>query len=148
MILEKVTESKPLYPAFRLPPCATRGKSGKYEFITVKAVADPKKNKFLALIAPLKLDLSARSVYRLRGEIRVENIGNGRVDVSLRQFGGKGENLKFTDLVYKHNTDMWEEFSVEIEAVNNASTAKLYLVCRNIPANAVVSFRKIQIEKL
>ena len=100
------------------------------------------------MIAPLKLELTPNNKYRVRGEIRIADIGNARVDVSFRQYGKKGENLKFTDLVYKYNTDLWEEFSAEIDIAENISAVKLYLICRNLPAKAAVSFRKIQIEKL
>ena len=147
IVLEKGAVSPPVVPKFRIPFYARKSKSGKYEVITVTGVSDPKRNRFLALISDLKLDMTAGQKYRIRGEISIRNIGHARVDVSFRQEGKKAGS-KFSDLIYRHNTDRWEEFSLETEIIKDAGKIKLYLVCRYLPKNAVVSFRKIQIEKL
>jgi hypothetical protein len=110
-------------------------------------VRDPKRNRFLALISDLKLDKTPGQKYRIRGELRIRNIGRGRVDVSFRQQGKTAGN-KFTDRIFQHNTDNWEEFSFETGIIKDAGAVKLYLVCRNLPEKSAVSFRKIQIEKL
>ena len=147
IILEKASTAQPLVPIFKTPSYAKKSKSGKYDVVTVSGVRDPKRNRFLALIADLKLDKTPTQKYRIRGEVRIRNIGRGRVDVSFRQ-QGKAAGNKFTDRIFQHNTESWEEFSFETEIIKDAGTVKLYLICRNLPENSAVSFRKIQIEKL
>lgn len=148
LLLENSASGKPVSPWFRIPFFAAKSKSGKYQVISVRAVKDPKRNKFLSLISNLKLDLAPGSRYRIRGEVRIKNIHNGRVDVSFRQSNDKAKKQKFDDATFSANTDSWEEFSIESKIITGMNAVKLYLICRNLGKDGVVDFRKITIEKL
>ena len=148
ILLEKGAAGKAVVPWFRIPFFAQKFKSGRYPAISVRPVKDRKRNKFLPLIANLKLDLTPGTRYRVRGEVRIKNIHNGRVDVSFRQSNEPGKKQKFDDARLSANTDSWEEFSIECTVLPGMKSAKLYLICRNLGENAIVDFRRIIIEKL
>ncbi len=144
---ETPARSKAVYPKFKVPKFAKKSKSAGFYCLTIPGdPAGPKRLQLIKGKIPVKLVPGEK--VRVRGEVNIAGLAGGRVDVSLRQYNGKGSHVLFTDNIYRSNTAQWEDFSFEAGIEKDVQEVFLCLIGRNIPVNGSVSFRNIRLEKL
>ncbi|MBQ9803844.1 MAG: DUF4838 domain-containing protein [Lentisphaeria bacterium] len=146
IFFETPARSEAVPVKFQIPAFVRQSKTAGFATMTLTGRAKPA--RMLMLNGELPLPLAPGEKVRVRGEINISGLAGAQVDISLRQHDKQGGKVKFDDLIYRADTDRWEDFSFEAEIKPGTSQVKLVLIGRKLPEKCLVSFRNIRLEKL
>lgn len=104
-------------------------------------------NAWATSVAPLPCQSPAGKTFRLKADVKAENLGKGQFWLVLREISATGQTLTYEGFQIRKDCD-WSALEKDILIRKNAASIALFAVGLNMPDGATAMVKNVTVEEM